>query len=178
MLAGKWSSEMFTMTEVVLLWAVLLLDTENDKQQKCGNSKFSKFWSSKNHLNFHKLSSHIKHWHFSSSWKFIKLERMILLQIYLDSWKVTSINDYKAIFRLSVWIIFLGQVFSQVLFGSNSCLPSKYLLIQSQQYMHALEKCVKYLQIEQKRHQDNINDVVLLSLLLTLNIFDFWKINP
>ena len=93
------------------LWAVLLLDTENDKQQKCGNSKFSKFWSSKNHLNFHKLSSHIKHWHFSSSWKFIKLERMILFQIYLDSWKVTSINDYKAIFRLSLWIIFLGQVF-------------------------------------------------------------------
>ena len=37
--------------------------------------------------------------------------------------------------------------------------------------IETLEKCVKYVQSYQLKHQNNVNDFVLVFLFLTLNIF-------
>ena len=40
-----------------------------------------------------------------------------------------------------------------------------------------LERYVKYVQSRQQKHRKNVNDVVLVFLLLTLNIFHTFKVS-
>ena len=37
--------------------------------------------------------------------------------------------------------------------------------------MKTIKKCVKYVSNEQQKHQNDVNDIVLVFLLLTLNVF-------
>ena len=45
----------------------------------------------------------------------------------------------------------------------------------SKSTMERPEQRVKYVQSLQQRHQDDVSDVVLVSLLLTLNRFHTWR---